>query len=147
MKRLFTLLLSAVLLLSLTTAALAISGPNVQRSTQQLTLDGEAIDCRIGQDLVQVRLERAVELRRVFAASALVVVPDDGRCAEFARDVLAVVDGVDVRHGYDSDLHGGFPWSMKVELKVYAIHYTKCQMGPQLKTLPIWQKKYITIRQ
>ena len=45
MKRLFTLLLSAVLLLSLTTAALAISGPNVQRSTQQLTLDGEAIDC------------------------------------------------------------------------------------------------------
>jgi len=45
MKRIFAAILSAVLLLSLATAALALSGPNVQRSTQKLTLDDKAVDC------------------------------------------------------------------------------------------------------
>ena len=66
MKRLFTLLLSAVLLLSLTTAALAISGPNVQPSTQQFTLDGEAVDCpayNIG-DYNYVKLRMLAELMK-----------------------------------------------------------------------------------
>ena len=163
MKRFFALILSAVLLLSLATAALG-AGEKVQRSTQKLTVDGTAVDCPAynidGYNYVKLRMVAALlkdtvcpfDVRYDEASNAVVVTrgkaysgaaeTDDGadNSAKAVRSAQTIIVNDVKREGLSVWNIGGSNWFKLAELAEligFELGYDEASRTAQIRTVPL----------